>query len=465
VAGQLALSLDATPPGTYRQRGTSSLQRLFRAHFPELVARYDAEFAKQLGRFRLERISKAVERFLACGDYPLSGSGVFSRRESCRGIARIKCTNPDCGQEYFRPFSCSVFHSLVGPPHRLCPSCSQKRTLLLGEYINEQLLLRLPHRQFVFTLPKVLRVFFRHDTRLHGEISRLIYALVRDFAAEAAGRPLRTAGILVFQTFGEALRHNPHFHALILEGGFDPAGRFVRVPIHDTARLTQLLRQRTIGLFLRLGLISEQFAETLLRWRHSGFSVNNSVLLDGGDHRARQALAEYAARAPLSLQKLTYDAAGGKVLYHTAYNPYFKQNTTLWDAVDFIASLTQFIPPWGVRYVHYYGLYASRCKARWDQWPHVAAVAPNGWKESRGERASYEAAPGQTPTVPQRACRSAWARLITKVYEVDPLVCPRCGNRMDLIAVITDPPEVRKILRHLLKIGRAPPALDPSSLN
>jgi hypothetical protein len=91
VAVQLALSLDATPPGTYRQRGTSSLQRLFRAHFPELVARYESEFAKQLGMFRLERISKAVERFLACGDYR-------------RGIARIKCTNPDCGQEYFRHY-------------------------------------------------------------------------------------------------------------------------------------------------------------------------------------------------------------------------------------------------------------------------------------------------------------------------------------------------------------------------
>jgi hypothetical protein len=145
VAVQLALSLDATPPGTYRQRGTSSLQRLFRAHFPELVARYESEFATQLGKFRLERITKAVQRFLACGDYR-------------RGIARIKCTNPDCGLEYFRPFSCSVFH--------LCPSCSQKRTLLLGEYMNERLLLRLPHRQFVFTpwsgrctdLPKVLRV-------------------------------------------------------------------------------------------------------------------------------------------------------------------------------------------------------------------------------------------------------------------------------------------------------------------
>jgi hypothetical protein len=68
--------------------------------------------------------------------------------------------------------------------------------------VNEQLVLRLPHKQFVFTLPKVLRVFFRHDKRLHGEISRLIYALVHDLIAEAAGRPLRTAGILLFQTTG-----------------------------------------------------------------------------------------------------------------------------------------------------------------------------------------------------------------------------------------------------------------------
>jgi hypothetical protein len=31
--------------------------------------------------------------------------------------------------------------------------------------------------------------------------------------------------------------------------------------------------------------------------------------------------------------------------------------------------------------------------------------------------------------------------------------------------LITDPAEVRKILHHLLKIGRAPPGLDPSALN
>jgi hypothetical protein len=59
----------------------------------------------------------------------------------------------------------------------LCPSCSQKRTLLFGEYMNEHFLLLLPHRQMVFTFPKVLRAFFRHDRRLYGEISKLVYRM------------------------------------------------------------------------------------------------------------------------------------------------------------------------------------------------------------------------------------------------------------------------------------------------
>ena len=154
--------------------------------------------------------------------------------------------------------------------------------------------------------------------------------------------------------------------------------------------------------------------------------MDNSVRLDGGDHKARQALAQYVARAPLSLQKLTYDRPGGKILYHTDYNPYFKQNTTLWNAADFIAALTQFFPPlprysaeWGVRYVHYYGLYSSRCKARWPHLPHVARLAPAAWKDSHSLEVPSETTPKQSLTVPQCACRSAWARLIAKVYEVD----------------------------------------------
>jgi hypothetical protein len=36
---------------------------------------------------------------------------------------------------------------------------------------------------------------------------------------------------------------------------------------------------------------------------------------------------------------------------------------------------------------------------------------------------------------------------------------------MCILAVITEPEEVRKILRHLVKISRSPPGFDPTSLN
>ena len=55
--------------------------------------------------------------------------------------------------------------------------------------------------------------------------------------------------------------------------------------------------------------------------------------------------------------------------------------------------------------------------------------------------------------------------MIKKVYGVDPLICPKCQSEMKIVAVIQDPDEVRKILRHLIKIGRAPPNFDPSTLN
>jgi hypothetical protein len=40
-------------------------------------------------------MKETVERFIECGDYSKS-------------IARIKCTNPNCGHEYFRPFVASL---------------------------------------------------------------------------------------------------------------------------------------------------------------------------------------------------------------------------------------------------------------------------------------------------------------------------------------------------------------------
>jgi len=145
VQPQLSLDLSPTPTPTYAQRGANILQIIFKEHFQDFTDSYEQKYAPTYGRFRLERITKVVEHFISCGDYT-------------QGIARIQCTNPECREEFFRPFSCKGFH--------LCPSCSQKRTLLFAQYAENDLLLRLPHRFLTFSLPKCLRVFFRHDRKL-----------------------------------------------------------------------------------------------------------------------------------------------------------------------------------------------------------------------------------------------------------------------------------------------------------
>jgi hypothetical protein len=73
--------------------------------------------------------------------------------------------------------------------------------------------------------------------------------------------------------------------------------------------------------------------------------------------------------------------------------------------------------------------------------------------------------PKPEPSVSAMHSRAAWARLIKKVYEVDPLVCSRCHSPMRVIAVITDAAQLLRILRHIVKTGITPPGLDRASLN
>ena len=52
-----------------------------------------------------------------------------------------------------------------------------------------------------------------------------------------------------------------------------------------------------------------------------------------------------------------------------------------------------------------------------------------------------------------------WAQRLKRVFEIDITLCPLCGGQLRVIADITDPDLIRKILEHVQK--RAPPWLPP----
>jgi hypothetical protein len=53
------------------------------------------------------------------------------------------------------------------------------------------------------------------------------------------------------------------------------------------------------------------------------------------------------------------------------------------------------------------------------------------------------------PELTDKEFRRNWAQLIQKIYEVDPLVCPKCTGPMRVIAFIEQADVIRKILEHL----------------
>lgn len=50
--------------------------------------------------------------------------------------------------------------------------------------------------------------------------------------------------------------------------------------------------------------------------------------------------------------------------------------------------------------------------------------------------------------MPRKAFNRTWARFTRTIYEVDPLLCPKCQGAMRVIAFIEDGRLVRTILKH-----------------
>ena len=121
--------------GLYRPRNprASPLWQCAWRHASELRA---------AGRLKRAVEGQVIERFLECGD-------------PHHGFARIRCDT--CGHDYLLAFSCKTRY--------FCPSCHQKRVLLYGEWVEEHLLEPVPHRQYVFTVPRLLRALFGRTGR------------------------------------------------------------------------------------------------------------------------------------------------------------------------------------------------------------------------------------------------------------------------------------------------------------
>ena len=236
------------------------------------------------------------------------------------------------------------------------------------------------------------------------------------------------------------LRFNPHWHCIIMEGGIDAQGKFYYLPIKDAAKLCELFRRKVVQYFINNKLLDDKRANMLLSWVNSGFSVDNSVQIFSTDMKARENVSQYIARHPISIKKILYEPTKGRVIYHTKYNDYFKENVKIFEATDFIAELTQHIPPKHKQYIRYYGLYSSRGKGKTRAEGKLNHLLPSVVEE---KDVQIVLTADDTPW--KKKQKSVWARLIQKVFAVNPLECSKCGSEMAIKAFIFDKESLERI--------------------
>jgi len=259
---------------------------------------------------------------------------------------------------------------------------------------------------------------------------------------------------------GDMGNFHPHVHALVSRGGWTRDGEWMPVPYVDEHSAELLFRHKVMRLLQDEGLLSEERTELLLSWRHTGFSVHNRVYVEPEDQAAVERLARYIMRPPISLERMAWDGEG-EVRYrrkggHEDLASRLDPVETF-DPSEFLARVIMHIPEPRRHMVRYYGAYSnvSRGKRRLRE-EAAGSACPSG----DGQAPSVRAKKDQGPDA--RALRRSWAKLIKRIYEVDPLVCPSCGSEMKVIAFIIDHAVVDKILRHLTRRdeegrGRGPP--------
>ena len=142
-------------------------------------------------------------------------------------------------------------------------------------------------------------------------------------------------------------------------------------------------------------------------------------------------MARYLTRPPIAVGtvKLTPE---GSVLISAPPDPHTGDREKILDPIDFIHAVTSQIPDRGQHCVRYLGAYANASAASTSRQP-----LPTASRSSDDDGHDFTS-----------SRRRSWARLLRRILEVDRLLCPQYGVELRIVAVITDPVVVDRILDH-----------------
>ncbi|HLG42307.1 MAG TPA: transposase, partial [Planctomycetota bacterium] len=152
----------------------------------------------------------------------------------------------------------------------------------------------------------------------------------------------------------------------------------------------------------------------------------------------------YITRPPFAMDRIR-ESGDGRIVVELRQPRMDGGTALLLTELELMEKLAALVPPPKAHLVRYHGVLAPHARAR------IEVVRRQKKKKKESQPRAAESAPGGK-SKPESWI--PWAELLEKTFGVDALECPRCGHRMRVVAFITEPRVIGRILRSM---GIAPP--------
>lgn len=457
-----------------RRPEETTLYQLVQEHVESFFAQVETETGAGLPDY----VQEEFDAFLECGVL-------------AHGFLRVRCT--DCAHEKLVAFACKR--------RGFCPSCGARRMAQTAAHLVEQVIPRVPVRQWVISFPIPLRYLFASHPDLLSPVLQVVNRAVSTFLIKQAGlkrTDAQTGAVTLIQRFGSAANLNIHLHCLFLDGVYRTDGGtpvFQPVPAPSAKQLQTLLTRivkRILRVLTRQGYLIEEQGMTYLAEIDSdlglaplqsaactyrialgprtgqkvltlqtvstravqsttalcatehGFSLHADVHCAAHQRNQLERLCRYITRPAIANERLERNRAGDVVLQ--LKSPYQDGTTHIvLSPLEFMQRLAALVPRPRLNLIRFHGVLAPNAKLR-------STIIPKEQKNQiNSSDASDDAAASSAPV------RISWARLLKRVFNIDVEHCPHCGGTLKIIAAIEDPAVITKILSHLGLPTRAPP--------
>jgi len=326
----------------------------------------------------------------------------------------------------------------------------------VAAHMTENLIPAIPIRQWVISFPKRIRHYLRTEAILQ-KVLRIVANEIRKRVVSCRPEVVNPhfGAISFIQRFGNTLNEHPHFHFIVADGVFEKNGEsfdfheIVLTP-DDVADTQDEIQLSVLGLLRRKGWIEKEEVEKMLSYENSGFSLDAKVKILPWDREGLERLIRYCARPPFASENLRWN--GPMLVYHLPKPCHTGKTFIQLDPIEFIDKIAALIPPARKHRHHYHGVFAPNAPLRRLVSKSAIQVPSNLTNPD------LQKIVNKTSKISLN-----WAKLIARIYEVNPLQCS-CGKEMRIVKFVTHSTEIWQILSGMGWPSVAPEFDEPQDL-